>query len=63
MRLRYRAKHTGRNILNARSYNDSELEEKLFSELGCYYVPGADGITARAWLQSVAAQLLEGDFY
>lgn len=40
--------------------DDAELEEKLFSELGAFYMPSADGLTAHAWLQSVAAQLLDG---
>lgn len=39
--------------------DDTELKEKLFSELGCYYTLGADGLTARDWLKIVAAQLLE----
>jgi hypothetical protein len=37
--------------------NDAELEEKLLSELGCYYLPSADGISAREWLQMIADQL------
>lgn len=52
----------GRAILEYTDHvaDDAELEEKLFSELGCYYAPGADGLTARDWLKMVAAQLLEG---
>jgi hypothetical protein len=37
--------------------DDGELERALFSELGSYYVPSADGITARAWLEDVASAL------
>lgn len=39
--------------------NDSELEKKLFIDLGCYYLPSADGLTAKAWLEHVATQLLD----
>lgn len=34
--------------------SDAAAEEGLFRELGCYYIPSADGIGARAWLQHVA---------
>jgi len=34
-----------------------DLEEKLFSELGCYYRPSVDGKSAREWLLSIVAQL------
>ena len=37
--------------------NDMELEEKLFKDLGCYYRPSAEGLSAKAWLESVANQL------
>src|SRR5882757_8424476 len=43
-----------------RCNTDAELEEKLFSELGCYYRPSVEGLTARTWLQSIASKLLEG---
>jgi len=36
--------------------NDVALEEALFSELGCYYQPSADGISARVWLQDIASR-------
>lgn len=39
--------------------DDTELKEKLFSELGCYYTPDADELAARDWLKRVAAQLLK----
>ena len=42
----------------ARGYNsDRELEEKLFSELGCYYRPSEQGISAKTWLETIANQL------
>jgi len=37
--------------------DDEVLEKKLFTELGAYYLPSADGLTARAWLLSVADML------
>jgi hypothetical protein len=37
--------------------DDDELEHALFSELGCYYQPSADKVSARAWLQDVACTL------
>ena len=40
---------------------DSELREKLFRELGCYYDPTADGMSEREWLLGVAARLIEHD--
>ena len=43
----------------ARAFNsDTELEEKLFTDLGCYYRPSAQGISAKAWLEAIANQLL-----
>ena len=42
----------------AKSFDsDAELEKKLFSELGCYYRPTADGQSARGWLREIASQL------
>jgi len=37
---------------------DRESEENLFTELGCYYRPSADGVLAKAWLEDVARLLL-----
>ncbi len=42
-----------------RFYSDQELEQALFKELGCYYRPSATGLSARAWLEGVANQLLK----
>ncbi len=36
------------------------LETSLGAELGCYYLPSADGISAYAWLTEVAGILAEG---
>lgn len=37
---------------------DTKLDEaSLFSELGCNYLPSADGLTAREWLLNIAALL------
>ena len=36
--------------------NDDELEGALFKELGCYYLPRADGISPRAWMLGIAAR-------
>ena len=33
---------------------DAGLEKKLMPELGCYYLPSADGLTAKKWLLEVA---------
>ena len=33
---------------------DADLEKKLFSELGCYYLPSGDRLSARNWLLSIA---------
>lgn len=38
--------------------DDTELEDKLLRELGCYYATESDGMTARAWMQKVAHQLI-----
>jgi len=40
--------------------NDGDLEESLFTDLGCYYLPSGDGLSAKPWLQDVANQLLQG---
>ena len=39
------------------SSGESELNEKLFHELGCYYDPRADGIYTKDWLRTIASQL------
>jgi len=39
--------------------DDKELEHALFSELGSYYSPSADKISARTWLLDVASTLEE----
>lgn len=39
--------------------DDLELEKKLFFELGCFYLPSADGLSVREWLLNVAS-LLQG---
>jgi len=41
----------------ARYCDDKELEERLFSDLGCEYLPSADGQSARSWLAHVVGQL------
>lgn len=33
------------------------IEEGLFKDLGCYYLPSADGMSAGAWLEHVANRL------
>jgi hypothetical protein len=40
--------------------SDDALERGLFHELGCYYMPSADGLSERAWLEHVAKRLREG---
>ena len=37
--------------------DDAELDRCLFSDLGCYYTPRADNMSARDWLLTVAAHL------
>lgn len=37
--------------------NDEELEDAVFSELGAYYQPSADKVSARKWLEDVASTL------
>lgn len=34
--------------------DNEALEKKLMPELGCYYLPSADGLTARTWLMNIA---------
>lgn len=38
--------------------DDRELGEALYKDLGCYYDPNSDGISARSWLLAVAAKLM-----
>jgi hypothetical protein len=40
--------------------DDKALERSLFADLGCYYVPSADRLTARDWLLHVAHRLRSG---
>jgi hypothetical protein len=50
----------GQMLRFADAYSDDvALEQALFSELGCYYLPSVDKISAREWLQHVASILLE----
>jgi len=37
--------------------DDEDLDQALWSDLGCEYLPSADGISSRAWLVDVAARL------
>lgn len=37
--------------------SDEAIERNLLQELGCYYLPSADGLGARAWLFQVAELL------
>ena len=41
--------------------SDDELETRLFSDLGCYYRPSADGLSANAWLRRLTDQLLRNE--
>lgn len=38
--------------------SDEELEKRLLADLGCYYYPGGEGLSTKAWLTAVADQLL-----
>lgn len=40
--------------------SEMELEKKLFSELGCYYRPSADGLSSRGWLTNISDLLKSG---
>ncbi|WP_194727473.1 contact-dependent growth inhibition system immunity protein [Noviherbaspirillum malthae] len=37
--------------------DDAATEEGLLKELGCYYMPSADNVGAKAWLNHVATLL------
>jgi hypothetical protein len=37
--------------------SDEELEERLFRELGCYYMPSGVGMSCKAWLEHLAEEL------
>lgn len=40
--------------------DEAAIERGLFEEFGCYYLPTADGISARNWLRHVADLLRRG---
>jgi hypothetical protein len=40
---------------------DSELEENLYTQLGCSYCPSGEGKSAKAWLETVADQISNPD--
>lgn len=42
------------------SRDDAAIDAGLFKELGCYYWPGADGMSAKVWLLHVAERLKKG---
>ena len=37
--------------------SDAVLEERLFSELGCYYMPSGVGLSCKEWLAQIAEKL------
>ena len=37
--------------------SDKELEERLYRELGCYYLPSGSGTSCRVWLEHIAEEL------
>jgi hypothetical protein len=37
--------------------SDKELEEGLFRELGCYYMPSGVGLSCKVWLEHIAEEL------
>lgn len=37
--------------------SDKELEERLFRELGCYYMPSGVGMSCKVWLEHIAEEL------
>ena len=37
--------------------SDKELEEGLFRELGCYYMPSGVGLSCKLWLEHIAEEL------
>ena len=39
---------------------EASLECRLLEELGCYYLPSADGVNAREWLEHVVELLKNG---
>ncbi len=39
------------------SLDETAIEQALFRELGCYYVPSLDGKGVRRWLTEVATEL------
>jgi hypothetical protein len=41
--------------------DDRDLDELIFEELRCYYVPLRDGVRTRDWLKRVAQLLVEND--
>jgi hypothetical protein len=49
----------GKAILEyGRSFDtDEELERKLFSDFGCYFMPSGLGMSAIAWLEQIANRL------
>lgn len=44
-------------LLLVESLPEQELSDFLLNDLGCYYDPGADGLTVRNWLFSIARSL------
>lgn len=55
------AAHRARIVVQIGEYlvskDEAGVEAGLMSDLGCYYLPSADGIEARAWLWQVANRL------
>ncbi len=47
----------GIDALITSDLSDEAISRMLFEELGCYYDPTPDGLSARAWLQQVSHRL------
>jgi hypothetical protein len=47
----------GIDLLLQEGVTDEAAEHILVNELGCYYLPSADGRSARRWLGSIASSL------
>lgn len=48
------------DALTSSELSDDALSSMLFKDLGCYYDPSVDGLSARAWLQQVSRRLKGG---
>ena len=54
---RPRPKSSAKSPRSEGETGDKELEERLFRELSCFYMPSGVGMSCKVWLEHIAEEL------